>query len=45
MTSLASCLIIAAPSSINVSTLERYIPPITGEEVGEFFADPTWWID
>jgi hypothetical protein len=30
--------IIAAPSSIQVSTLERYIPPTTAEEVDDFFS-------
>ncbi|RMZ77168.1 hypothetical protein DV737_g4502, partial [Chaetothyriales sp. CBS 132003] len=29
--------IVAAPASVNVSTLERYIPPTTGEEVLDFF--------
>lgn len=29
--------IIAAPSSIHISTLERYIPPTSGSEVKEFF--------
>ena len=30
--------IIAAPSSVNIGTLERYIPPTTGEEVDDFFS-------
>lgn len=30
--------IIAAPSSIHISTLERYIPPTTGPEVDDFFS-------
>merc|ERR1712000_476559 len=29
--------IIAAPSSIHVSVLERYIPPTTAQEVNDFF--------
>lgn len=29
--------IIAAPSSIHITTLERYIPPTTSQEVDDFF--------